>query len=147
MKKKCFKCGVKKDLELFYRHPMMADGHLNKCKTCAKKDVKANYRKRVDQYREYDKKRSLEPGRREAALRYQEERRAMFPGKERARSSVSSAMRNGKLTRQPCRVCGSKKSEAHHRDYRKPFDVDWLCMLHHRMEHERSIYCQPKGTP
>lgn len=34
MVKRCFCCGIEKDLNDFYKHKQMADGHLNKCKKC-----------------------------------------------------------------------------------------------------------------
>jgi len=43
--KKCFKCGVEKSIDDFYKHKQMADGHLNKCIDCAKNDVKVNIEK------------------------------------------------------------------------------------------------------
>lgn len=42
--KKCFKCGIEKELLDFYIHKKSADGHLNKCKECTKVDVKNNPR-------------------------------------------------------------------------------------------------------
>lgn len=39
-KKICIICGEDKILSAYYKHKAMADGHLNKCKTCTKKQSK-----------------------------------------------------------------------------------------------------------
>lgn len=36
MYKKCIKCNLEFNIEKFYKHKQMADGHLNKCKECCK---------------------------------------------------------------------------------------------------------------
>lgn len=46
--------------------------------------------------------------------------------------AVSKAIKRGTLIRKPCQVCGLGKSEAHHKDYTKRFEVEWLCRRHHR---------------
>lgn len=39
MKKKCINCGIEKELDNFYKHSKMTDGHLNKCITCCKEQA------------------------------------------------------------------------------------------------------------
>jgi hypothetical protein len=50
------------------------------------------------------------------------------------RSMVRTAVRRGKLRRGVC-FCGNPKTEAHHEDYARPFDVIWLCRQHHAELH------------
>ena len=56
--KKCFKCGRLRSLSDFYKHSGMADGHLNKCKDCAKKDVKKQYRINIQNFSWHEKEKA-----------------------------------------------------------------------------------------
>jgi hypothetical protein len=58
------------------------------------------------------------------------------PEKFKARSIVGAAIRLGKITREPCSICG-EKAEAHHEDYSKPLEVIWLCRKHHFELHKK----------
>lgn len=118
----------------------MGDGHLGKCKECTKKDVRENYRKRVDQYKKYERERYQTPERQAYMIEQQRKRRANNPDKAKAWAAVKNAVRDGRLVRLPCDVCGSQKVQAHHADYSKPLDVRWLCFVHHRMEHGQFDY-------
>lgn len=60
------------------------------------------------------------------------------PQKPRARNAVACALRDGRLVRKPCEVCG-RVAEAHHEDYLRPLDVKWLCKRHHRAVHAGGV--------
>ena len=60
-----------------------------------------------------------------------------YPERVKARTQVYGALRNGTLIKLPCKVCDSPRSHAHHQDYNKPLDVEWLCAKCHGMEHRR----------
>ena len=57
------------------------------------------------------------------------------PEKVRAHWIVSNAIRYGKLTRKSCEICGNEKSHAHHNDYSKPLEIEWLCHKCHWQKH------------
>ncbi len=137
--KRCFKCGKDKPVEDFYVHPQMADGRLNKCKECAKKDTSDRVRSMPDGGREYEKARNQNPKRRAARSVYHRRNCAKYPERRKARVMVGNAIRDGRLKRLPCEVCGDPKSEAHHPDYSKPLDVRWLCLRHHREAEGRLV--------
>lgn len=130
--KRCFKCQQMKPLDEFYAHPMMKDGHLNKCKECTRSDVHRNYMSRIEHYRQYERQRNQTPERRLAAGEYQRVRRLRNPDKFKAWTMVNNAVRDGRLMREPCQNCGSVPAQAHHDDYSKPLDVRWLCFFCHR---------------
>lgn len=61
--------------------------------------------------------------------------REKFPDETRAKSMVNHAIRDGKLARQPCEVCGTEPTQAHHDDYNYPLKVRWLCQTCHARWH------------
>lgn len=146
--KRCRKCQRDLPLSEYYPHPKMADGHLNKCKSCQKaastarieqkmKDpdwvVAEAERCRLKQQRRRDEGRDkISPSARSAVLKRHKEK---YPEKKIARDAVNNAIRDGRLVKKPCEVCGSNDSEAHHDDYSKPLDVKWLCSKHHAARH------------
>jgi hypothetical protein len=139
--KKCFKCGINKRIGMFYSHSEMGDGHLNKCKMCTKKDSKKRYHdpRFKEKIKAYDKERNKTKTRREGRHESRRRRRIRYPGKYKANQMVGNAIRDGRLKRMPCIVCGDVNSQAHHPDYRKPLFIKWLCFRHHRMEHGQLI--------
>jgi hypothetical protein len=120
------------------------------CKDCWKAYVKANRLLRIEQYTEYERGRASLPHRvaaREAYAQTPEGKRRGAAAKRRyternpvkraAVNAVNNAIRDGRLTRQPCEVCGAK-AQAHHDDYSKPLDVRWLCATHHAEWHRNN---------
>jgi hypothetical protein len=113
----------------------MADGHLNKCKVCTKKDVSEHRAINLEKIREYDRSRASLPHRVELRNRVVQEYQQAHPDRKAATSAVSNAIRDGRLQRWPCEICG-KKAHAHHPHYGSPLLVTWLCPPHHKQAHQ-----------
>lgn len=127
MNKRCFKCDEDKPLNEFYKHSAMADGHLNKCKACTKRDVNTHRRENLERIRAYDRERAKRPERIRNAVEQTRVWREADSRRKKAHSAVFRAISKGDLLRQPCERCGEVKAYAHHEDYDKPLDVVWLC--------------------
>jgi hypothetical protein len=151
--KTCFKCKAEKPLTEYYRHDAMNDGHLGKCKECTKSDAMAYRVKNLARVKEYDRNRPNHAERiannkaqyqKDMADEQKRARRwanaAMWrmanPLKRKAHIVTSNAIRGGKLEKKPCEHCGAaEKVHAHHEDYNKPLDVNWLCVDCHGARH------------
>jgi hypothetical protein len=133
--KTCFKCLCKLPLEAFYKHTRMADGRLNKCMACTKKDVAEHRQINLEKIRAYDKMRASQPHRMKLRQAVVAEYAKKFPQRRKANNAVNNAVRDKRLEKWSCQVCGDPKSVAHHADYSRPLDVVWLCQAHHKQAH------------
>lgn len=122
--KRCTKCGVEKPLSGFYRDRTHKDGWCTQCKAC-RKAYSASKRGK------------------EAQRRGSRRKRKRFPEKIKATNIVNHAIRDGKLERPTiCPSCDTETFvEAHHPDYTKPLDVDWLCKECHKKLHRKERLC------
>jgi hypothetical protein len=150
--KECFKCGETKPLSQFYKHPMMKDGHVNKCKPCNKKDVRVNYRANIDHYKAYERERAMIPHRVLARERYEatpagkaalkkahDKWAKRNPLKRLASHVVNNAVRDKRLFKpDTCESCKSKPNRlhGHHDDYAFPLVVRWMCPGCHNKWHK-----------
>jgi hypothetical protein len=137
--KKCFKCGSVKPLTDFYKHSEMADGHLNKCKICAKSDVAKHRDENIDRIRKYDRQRGKLAHRIKLRTEVTRAWRAEDSRRQVAHNAVRRAIINGSIIKSPCIRCGNEKSVAHHEDYDKPLDVVWLCQPCHKQRHKEIL--------
>jgi hypothetical protein len=142
----CVKCGHDKPAADFYANDRT-------CKTCRCAMVRANRAARAEQYRAYEAERASQPHRRALNRSTAKAWREEHPEWRSAQTKVGNAIRDGRLQRWPCEICGAK-AHAHHPHYDAPLVVTWLCPTHHKAAHRlltdaatTSIsHHQPKGN-
>ena len=137
--KACKDCGVVQPLTEFYKHPKMADGHLNNCKAC-KKSYQGQYRgENLEEIRAYDTERSKTLERKQNRARNNTRRRRADPRYDAAHNAVIRAVQAGKLVKPAsCEWCPRTDNiHGHHDDYDRPLDVIWLCPVCHRARHKQ----------
>ncbi len=114
----CSRCKVEKELSEFSKNRARRDGFQHACKEC---------RREAEQ--KYQQTEAGGVAHRKASRNY----RLCHPEKIKTRYTINNALVAGKLTRpSPCEGCLKKRfAQAHHEDYSKPFEIDWLCKKCH----------------
>ena len=137
----CKACGELKSLQCFYV------SNRSTCKDCVKSRVRANRLAKIEYYRAYDRARGNRqpPGyAKEYCEKYPERIKASTarfrennPEKYLAHNAVNNAVRDGKLIKAPCMICGRENNvHGHHDNYSRPLEVVWLCPPHHFETHK-----------
>jgi hypothetical protein len=124
----CKSCSQEKMPGEFY------PGVLSKCKECHKSAMRKRARTNP-KVQEYDRARAKTDKRRKHNREVSKKWRQDHPIAYRAQNMVNNGLRDGKLKKGPCSICGATNHlHAHHRDYSKPLEVTWLCAkCHHRL--------------
>ncbi len=142
--KACTECETVKAIAKFHRNKRNKDGYMCICIECRfeymSKYWDNNRQRSRDNAKIYETKRCREDE------DYKKKRQGDFKAralvwkqnnkdKIRVHKRVAKAIKSGRLVRLPCVVCDDPKSNGHHEDYSKPFDVIWLCRSHHVQLH------------
>lgn len=136
----CRLCGQSKPLATF---ALNGQYRRTECKLCGNRKNKA--KNKVMRHTPETRAKVLEQDRRSRQLPRSKEyhRQAVLlerkrnPLQAKARRLVQEAVAKGKIQRLPCEVCGNPRTEAHHDDYSKPFEIRHLCKQHHDQTHGR----------
>jgi hypothetical protein len=138
----CFKCGENKPLDQFYKHNKMLDGHLNKCKDCAKIDVRSNYNENKDNHDYIKKERK----------RCREKYRKLYSGAGKANKDSNEKYFNKYPEKAKAYIACNrikpemKGYEKHHWSYNEKHykDLIFLVKKHHMKAHRFIIYDQER---
>jgi hypothetical protein len=130
--KTCGGCGAAKSVSEFYLTAKGAPAAV--CKACHRRRMKVN-RLTNPAVQERDRARAKTPERKAHMRRVADQWRKEHPESYRAQTAVNNAIRDKRLQKGPCTICGAGDHvHAHHKDYAKPLDVIWLCAkCHHRI--------------
>jgi len=139
----CSSCREWVSVDGFNKLKSAPSGRQYQCRKCDRAGCVRSYRKRIKTDPAFKRRasrvfRSNHPGHSIAALAAW---RAANPEKFRAYKIIYSAVRSGAIDRpSACCRCGNEVLDtrcmhAHHHDYDKPLDVEWLCSGCHGRRH------------
>lgn len=129
---KCYICKKEKEDNNFYKDRSRYTGFHNMCKDCERLFNREKRIRNIETYKRKDKK-YYQLHKKEIAKK----RKLNYnPKKAKAHWVISQALYKGVTKREEkCCICGGKSEVAHHNDYDKPLEVEWLCQKCHMRKH------------
>lgn len=134
----CRVCGLVGEAGDFYPRCLRKCGTVGECKECTKLRVRVRALTNPA-VQAYDRERAKRPHVKARIAANAKRWNEKNPEKYKAHYTLTNAVRDGRIERQPCAVCGETYAHAHHEDYSKPLDVLWLCPAHHHRLHAGHI--------
>lgn len=138
----CRKCGS----EQIAKSYMVKNGHY-KCTKCISEYIKAYQSKNLDKVTLWRKRYLSTDAGKEMLSRKNKKFREANKEKYKAHWTVAHAKKSGKLKSKSCKICGEKKTHAHHSDYSEPLNVEWLCPSCHVKHHRLLLELEKSATP
>ena len=143
--RQCKKCNEMKELAEFPKYSAKGvHGFRHTCKICWNKKwsplVLAHSNRYYQENSDYREKAKMRARKRHSKNKDEHrENGEKYAKKHRhecnVRMKTRRAIAAGKIEKQDCEVCKSSDVHAHHDDYDKPYDVQWLCPYHHGERH------------
>ena len=136
----CTRCDNYKKASEFFKRSASIDGLQPCCKECDQQLRAERYYGDWDREKETRRRYSQTPSAKKKHLEANRLYIQRNPEKSKARYAVSNALRDGKIERpDSCLDCGlaTRDLQAHHEDYSKPLEVEWLCTRCHGKRHRK----------
>jgi predicted Zn-ribbon and HTH transcriptional regulator len=149
--KACSKCGVEKTVDQFHKHKIGVYGVHSWCKVC--KSQRRAYYGDLNRERERKQGREHYHANKEKCLEANRQWKKNNPAKvaviekrsylktiesEKTRAKTRYAIRKGIIMKpSACQKCGTEgATQAHHHDYSKYLEVEFLCHVCHKAHHQ-----------
>lgn len=143
----CFKCNIDKPLSEYYKHPQMADGHLNKCKSCTKKDSNDNFNLKLQTDPTFHEKEKIRGRKKYHRLEYKGKYKPSPENKRQTILKYKNKYPEKQLAKNATqRIKVENGLEKHHWSYNQEHWLDFipLSISHHNKVHRYTIYDQER---